>query len=107
MTEERGERLPFIEGPLHSAFERWEIVVAPGSTRPFHAAEWQDGIVVVERGCVELECVGGTRRSFGRGAVVYLDRLPVRQLHNHGDEPAVLIAVSHRTRPSTWMVLGW
>jgi hypothetical protein len=97
MTRERGERLPFLDGPLHSAFERRAIVVAPRGTRAFVPAEWRDAIVVVERGCVELECAGGTRRSFERGDVVYLDRLPVRRLHNHGDEPAVLIAVSRRS----------
>jgi hypothetical protein len=96
MTDERGERLPFMDGPLPCAFERRVIVVAPGSTRAFDPAEWQDAIVVVERGCVEVEGVGGTRRSFGRGDVVYLDGLPVRRLHNHGGDVAVLIAVSHR-----------
>jgi quercetin dioxygenase-like cupin family protein len=96
MTDERGKRLPFTDGPLPGAFERRVIVVAPGGTRAFHPADWQDAIVVVERGCVEVEGIGGTRRSFGRGDVVYLDGLPVRRLHNHGAEAAVLIAVSRR-----------
>ena len=96
MTGERGERLPFTDGPLPEAFERRVIVVAPGSTRAFDPVEWQDAIVVVERGCVEVEGVSGTRRTFGRGDVVYLDGLPLRRLHNHGDEAAVLVAVSHR-----------
>jgi quercetin dioxygenase-like cupin family protein len=96
VTDERGERLPFMDGPLPSAFERRVIVVAPGGARPFHAAEWQDAIVVVERGRVDVECAGGTRRSFGRGDVLCLDGLPVRRLHNHGSAPAVLITVTRR-----------
>lgn len=94
MTGESWKRLPFTDGPLPGAFERRVIAIAPGRMRAFDPAEWRDAIVVVERGRIDVECVGGTCQRFGRGAVISLDGLPVRRLHNRYCEPAVLIVVS-------------
>ena len=78
------------------SFERRTVTVAPGSTRPYRESEWVDALVVVERGAVELECVRGGRRAFAAGAVLWLSGLPLRAVHNAGDEPARLVAVSRR-----------
>jgi hypothetical protein len=79
-----------------AGFEVRRVAVAPGGTRAYDAAEWGDALVVLERGQIELEGVGGGRRTFERGAVLWLVGLPLRALHNHGPEPAVMVAF---TRP--------
>jgi quercetin dioxygenase-like cupin family protein len=84
---------------LPASFERREVTIAPGGTRPYDEAEWRDAIVVVEQGEIEVEGRCGTRRWFRRGDVLWLTGLPLRALHNHADVPAVLIAVSRRARP--------
>ena len=78
------------------AFEWRAVAVAPGGSRAYDAAEWQDAMVVVERGAVDLECLHGTPCRFERGDVLWLAGLPLRALHNRGGEPAVLIAVARR-----------
>ena len=68
----------------------------PGQSRPSGDAEWRDALVIVERGDVELECAAGGRRRFSGGAVLWLEGIDLRVLHNVGDEPVVLLAVSRR-----------
>jgi quercetin dioxygenase-like cupin family protein len=82
-----GRRLP-------EEFDVRRIVVAPGAERPYDESEWEDALVVVESGGVELECTGGKRRGFRRGDVLWLIGLPLRALHNRGAVPTVLVAVS-------------
>ncbi|HEX6024095.1 MAG TPA: hypothetical protein VFZ00_19040 [Solirubrobacter sp.] len=74
------------------------VAVAPGGERAFVESEWLDAVVLVERGEVELRGAGGTRRRFASGDLIWLDGVPLRALHNPGDETAVLRAVS-RTLP--------
>ena len=90
---ERG-RLSLLGRRLAPAFELRVIAVPPGGRRAFDEAEWRDSIVVVERGEIELECLGGSRGRFGRGDVLWLTGLPICALDNRGGEPAVLVAVS-------------
>lgn len=68
--------------------------MAAGEARPYDEADWADAIVVVERGVVELECARGSRRSFGRGSVLWLQGLSLRALHSRGHDALVLLAVS-------------
>jgi quercetin dioxygenase-like cupin family protein len=75
------------------AFDVRVVEVAPGGERASHEAEWRDALVVVDRGEIEVDCVGGTRRRFAPGAVLWLGGLPLRALRNPGAEPAVLVAV--------------
>lgn len=91
-------RLSLLGRRLPCAFEVQTVALAPGHTRPYHEADWRDALVVVERGDIELECLGGSRTRFGRGAVLWLVGLPLRALHSRGSEPALLIAVSRRPR---------
>jgi quercetin dioxygenase-like cupin family protein len=83
-----------MEAPL--GFEVRAVGVEPGGHRIYHAAEWGDAIVVVESGEIELECVGGTRRRFRRGDLLWLADLPLRALHNTGQDPVLLVTVSRR-----------
>jgi hypothetical protein len=91
------DRLSFAGRSLPAAFELREIALAPGGERPYDEAEWRGALVVVERGQIELECLGGTRRRFGCGAVLWLAGLPLRSLHNRGTEPALIAAVVLRS----------
>jgi hypothetical protein len=77
-------------------FEVRRVAVAPGRARPYDTAEWRDALVVVEQGRIELECLGGCRLTFERGAVLWLTGLPLRALHNRGPEPAVIAAFTRR-----------
>lgn len=97
MDSGRGRRT-FLGRRLAPAFALRIVVVAPGRSRAYDATEWRGAIVVVERGAIELEGLGGSRRRFGRGAVVWLAGLPLRALRNRGREPLVLVAVSRRRR---------
>jgi quercetin dioxygenase-like cupin family protein len=78
------------------AFVLRAVAVAPGCKRAYDEAEWRDAIVVVERGEIELECLGGTSQRFRRGDLLWLTGLPLRALHNRGRESALLVAVSRR-----------
>jgi quercetin dioxygenase-like cupin family protein len=73
------------------------VAVAPGCERAYDEAEWRDAIVSVARGEIELECFSGLRHRLRAGDVLWLAGLPVRALHNHGLEPALLVAVSRRS----------
>ncbi|HEY8200464.1 MAG TPA: hypothetical protein VII47_03840 [Actinomycetota bacterium] len=90
--------LPFLTQRLPPSFERRVVTIAPGGARPYDGVEWQDAIVVVERGEIEIEGCCGVRRCFRRGDVLWLAGLPLRALRNHGDHPAQLVAVSRRRR---------
>jgi len=90
------ERLTFLDGPLPPRFRLHGVTLDPGSTRPFREEEWLDALVVVERGEIELECRAGSRRRFPAGAVMWLHGMDLQALHNPGDEPTVLSAVSRR-----------
>ena len=85
------------------AFERRQVAVPPGGERPYDSSEWDDALVIVTSGVIELEGLSGRRWRFPRGAMLWLTDLPVRALHNPGEEPAQLTAVSRpiNSRPPT------
>jgi hypothetical protein len=70
------------------------VAVAPGRDPPNDEDEWRDALVLVRSGEIELRGVSGASCSFGRGDLLYLQGVPLRMLHNPGNEPAVLVAVS-------------
>ena len=88
--------LSFLGRRLPPSFERRVVVLAPDHTWVYNDAEWRGAIVVVEHGQIELECLDGSRHCFGRGDVLWLDRLPLCALHNRGHTSAVLVAVSRQ-----------
>jgi hypothetical protein len=77
-------------------FMRRTVTLPAGSMRLYDQAEWDDALVVVQKGVVELEGLSGRRWRFPCGAMIWLTDLPVRALHNPGDEPALLCAISRR-----------
>jgi quercetin dioxygenase-like cupin family protein len=94
------ERLSLLGNGPGPGFDLRVVTIAGGATRPYRAPEWTDALVVVERGEIELEGLGGGRTRFGRGDVLCLGAVPLRALHNPGPRPALLVAVSRRT-PAT------
>jgi hypothetical protein len=82
--------------PTPPGFEFRAIAVELGVERIYNEAEWRDALVVVTRGEIELESVGGDSWRFGRGSVLCLVGLELRTLRNRGAEPALLVAVSRR-----------
>jgi catechol 2,3-dioxygenase-like lactoylglutathione lyase family enzyme/quercetin dioxygenase-like cupin family protein len=97
------EPLLFLGKRLSPSFKLWVLSVAPGCERAYNEAEWRDEIVVVEQGRIELQCSNGSRQAFGRGDLLWLLGPPLRALHNPGEEPSLLVAISRRTpaRPSS------
>jgi hypothetical protein len=70
------------------------VAVAPGEDLAYDEAQWRDAIVLVQRGAIELRGVSGASRSFRRGDLLWLERVPLSALHNPGAEPAVLLAIA-------------
>ena len=77
-----------------TGFERRTLTLAPGTVRA--APGWDDAIVLVARGAIELEGAGGSIRRFGSGDLLWLRGLPLCALRNPGTDDAVLVAVSRR-----------
>jgi predicted enzyme related to lactoylglutathione lyase len=86
------ERL--LERPdLTAAFERWRVVLPPGSERPTSAEEWSGAVVLVQAGALEVECLAGGRRTFAAGDLLVLGWLPLRSLRNVGLTEVRLLCV--------------
>jgi quercetin dioxygenase-like cupin family protein len=79
-------------------FECRAVTVDRGGDRVYHDREWRDALVVMARGEVELEWRDGRRQRLANGAVFWLAGLPLRRIHNCGDEAAQLVAISRRAR---------
>jgi hypothetical protein len=77
-----------------SRFQRRVVRLDAGCSRPYEEAEWDDALVIVTLGVIELEGLSGRRWRFPRGAMLWLTDLPLLALHNPGDEAAELTAVS-------------
>ena len=75
-------------------FERRLIRLPARAERAYEAVEWEDELVVVVCGSVELEGLCGSRWRFEKGAIFWLQEQPLRALHNPADQPAILMAVS-------------
>ena len=79
-----------------AGFRIREFVVPPGGERRYIHDEWRGALVVVEKGNIEIESLGGVRLSFQAGAVLFLAGLRIRFLRNRELVPAVLTATSRR-----------
>jgi hypothetical protein len=70
------------------------VAVETGVDRIYNEDEWRDALVVVVRGELELESVGGDSYRFGCGSVLPLAGLRLRVLRSCGAEPVLLFTVS-------------
>ena len=78
-------------------FGRCVVDVDPGGFLDHQAALWQDAIVFVAAGEIELECSSGELHCFRGGDILTLARLPIRHVHNGSSAPARLFAIWRRT----------
>jgi hypothetical protein len=83
--------------PAHDRFARRHFVLEAGERRPYDPAEWDDALVIVKRGEIDMESRAGGRIRFVAGDMLWFTGLPLRSLRNPGPETAVLVAVSRRT----------
>ena len=90
------DRLSFIERRVAAGLDVREHILAPGVERPFDDGEWEDALVVVEQGQLEVECRGGTLHRFECGDVLWLVGLPLSAMRNPGEGRTVLSSVSRR-----------
>jgi hypothetical protein len=95
---ERSARVCFADPGVAARFDVREVVIAAGVELPYDRAEWEDALVIVDGGEIELECVLGSRARFQLGDILCLAGLSLRALRNPGDEPALLVAVARRRR---------
>jgi hypothetical protein len=86
--------LSFLGRPIPEGFERRVVVLEPGARVDYVEADWTGALVVVEVGRIELECERGGRRGFREGAVLCLDGIALRALHNPAGEAAVVSAIA-------------
>jgi hypothetical protein len=91
-------RPSFLGRPVPAAFDARRVVLVPGEERLYVESEWQDAIVLVESGGIELEGRLGSRRRFARGDVLWLIGLSLCVVRNDGPAPAVLVAVSRQRK---------
>ena len=77
-------------------FDVRRVAVAPGCALAYDEADWRGALVVVEQGRIEVEGIGGGRRTFERGSVLWLASLPLRALRNHGPERVVMVTFRRR-----------
>jgi len=78
------------------AFEAWRVDLAPGDRLSSTAIDWADALVLVERGRVRVECLGGGHWTYRRGDLLALAVLPLLALANPGTEDARLLAIRRR-----------
>ena len=78
------------------SFDRRLIRLPAGGRRLYDESEWDDSLVIVTCGTVELEDVDGKRWRFAKGSIFWLTDLPLLALHNPSDDAAILMAINRR-----------
>jgi hypothetical protein len=69
------------------------VTIPPGSSRSYDPAEWDDALVIIELGAMEMEGISGACRQFAIGSVLWLSGLPLRALHNRGTDLLILALI--------------
>lgn len=70
------------------------VVLRAGETLEYRPEDWQDALVVVEQGVLEVECSSGIRARFESGAVLTFTTVDLTRLHNAGTTTLVISALS-------------
>jgi hypothetical protein len=81
---------------MRRGFRRREVLLGSGAVRGYQPSEWQDALVLVRAGVLELEALDGGRIRFPAGAVLHLSGLPLRRLRNGGVGPLAVVVISRR-----------
>jgi hypothetical protein len=96
MPDDEHGLLPLLDGSLPGAFHRGQVVVAPDPPRVLDGAEWPDGVIVVERGVLEVTTPDGGTARFGPGSVLAFARTGPATIRGCDGEAAVLVVVARR-----------
>jgi hypothetical protein len=94
MTADGSAGDALFRDPLPDGFAIHVYRAAPGRDLGLEPAPPRGAIVVVEQGALELECLSGACRRFGRGSMIPIARLPVAHIRSVGSRPLVLVAVA-------------
>lgn len=76
-----------------TAFERRIVHLQPGARLDCREPLWQDALVVVLAGELDVECSGGEGHRFCEGDVLTLARLSRPCARNNGVGPTQLLAI--------------
>jgi hypothetical protein len=88
------DRVSFLGARCPQDFRLHTLTLHPWDTIDYRPADWDDVLVVVEQGALEVECRGGARARFEAGAVLGFAALAVRRLRNPSSKPLVLSTLS-------------
>ncbi len=88
------EQISFLGTRCPGGFRLRTRVLEAGKELPFRPSEWDDALVVVEIGELEIECWSGASAGFRQGAVLEFAGLTPRCLRNPGDGPLILSVLS-------------
>jgi len=77
-------------------FDQRLIEIGPFTELEQDAASWQDAIVFVRTGAIEIVCAGGGRGCFRRGDILCLARFSSHTVRNPSPEPVRLLVISRR-----------
>jgi quercetin dioxygenase-like cupin family protein len=84
------------ERPISANFRARAIRLAAGHEHRYDSSDWNDALVVVRQGSLELETTRGVRHTYLAGSVLCLANLPLQLLRNPGTLQTVLLAISRR-----------
>ncbi|HYH32339.1 MAG TPA: hypothetical protein VD903_18370 [Pseudonocardia sp.] len=76
--------------------QAFAVTIPADGRRMYRSRDWDDTLVVVERGTLELVCHDGRRLWFRRGEPLFLAGLPLRALRSGHDTATTLLCVRHR-----------
>lgn len=80
-------------GLAHPRFRTSTIRIEPGGARPFEQSDWEDSLVIIRSGELELEAASGARLTCVGGDILWLSDLALRRLINNGNEPVVITTI--------------
>lgn len=80
-----------------TSLSRRLIELEPGACLNHDLALWQEAIVFLTAGELDVECSRGERHRFRAGDTLTLARLPIRRAHNSGGAPTRLLAIWRTT----------
>jgi hypothetical protein len=82
--------------PLPPGFTARMVTIPPGEALAYRPRDWDDALVLVEHGMIDLEPARGGSRRFHRGAMLCLAGIRLRAVRNPGPAAAVLMAITRR-----------
>jgi quercetin dioxygenase-like cupin family protein len=99
MSEDEELDFDRLAGSVSTRFETRVIDLEPSDVVADEAARWDEAIIFVTEGEIEVQCVAGARRRFRRGDVLTFALFPGCIVKAVGVERARLLAIWRRDPP--------